>query len=169
MTLSTGFKRTALSTNQRRYLPSPTKPHNSPTLNLGILIFHVLQQRKNQWQGPVRIRGTGHEIVDGFDLRGRFGWEVGEVLRIVAEEVWHEDFEVPGIVRVGRVVGGEDVGAADCLDVKAEDIVADEDAAFGCFGATYIWWDSQMDKKKAGIEVSRLAWHPHVLNPLNSV
>jgi len=58
---------------------------------------------------------------------------------MVAEEDWHEDFEVAGVVRVRRVVGGEDVGAPDGLDIEAEDIVADEDAAFGCFGASYIW------------------------------
>jgi hypothetical protein len=50
---------------------------------------------------------------------------------VVAEEDRHEDFEGPGVVGVSGVVGGEDVGAADGLDVEAENVVADEDTAFG--------------------------------------
>jgi hypothetical protein len=57
--------------------------------------------------------------------------KIAQVLWMISPEVGHEDFEISRVVRCRCIAGGENVSAAQSLDVQAKHVVTEEDASCG--------------------------------------
>lgn len=123
MTLGSRLKDRPLPRNQSGYFSTPAKATDSPRFDLWVASRNRIQQRSDQRYRLWRTSWAVHELDDSSGLDRGLGGEVGHVLRVLAEEVGHEDLEVAGCVGGLAVAGCEDVGAFQGLDVEAKDVV----------------------------------------------
>jgi hypothetical protein len=116
------------------YLATPAKANNRPLFNAAGLA-QLLYDFGDAWQCLGR---RGLRLEELAQLRAFLfvvtWWVPRDVCGFAFEEVGHEDLVGVVFVRVG-----EDIGALEGLIEEAEDVVDDEDALFGRFGARGVW------------------------------
>lgn len=131
MTLCRSFVWRPILRNKGRNFAAPAESHDCPRFDAGVSFFHILEQWRHQWERLIGCSRSKHEVHDGLGLLWSLGGEICHVLRMVAPEVRHEDFELSCIIRCLRIARGEDVRSTQSLDVQAKDVVTKEDTAFG--------------------------------------
>lgn len=124
------FERRALLQAQIDNLAAPAIPDDTPALDMRVLVLEELDDLGDALDRLGRCSGA---LEEGAELLAFVFvvWRVpGNVRRLAFEEVRHED--LVGVLRVGE---GEDVGALQSLREEAEDVVDDQEGAFGVGGA----------------------------------